>query len=329
MSPFDLPPSYSRRRFLRQLIGAGALTIAGIDPLFSQPAPTSGASAFRFAFVTDLHLLEKGALRSVEGIAAALQAVENLNPRPDFIIAGGDLVHSSRDLSIADAARSMDVFMKTWRDNTSLPAHWVFGNHDLVATSNPAAVTTDPAYAKGLFKSVLGLPKTFYTFDHKGWHFVVLDDIALDATHHYYGSLADEELAFLKADLDAHRHQPTIVTTHIPIMSNIPFGLLFKGTLNPPLGPGGIPKTLVCGNGGIVLGDVPGHNIRGILCGHLHFQEAIELNGVKIVNSGAVCGNYWKGDVRGCPEGFGVVDVGADGSVAFDYRTYGWKAQAA
>jgi hypothetical protein len=28
----------------------------------------------------------------------------------------------------------------------------------------------------------------------------------------------------------------------------------------------------------------------------------------------------------GCPEGYGVVDLGADGSVKFDYRTYGWKA---
>jgi hypothetical protein len=30
--------------------------------------------------------------------------------------------------------------------------------------------------------------------------------------------------------------------------------------------------------------------------------------------------------MMGCPEGFGVVDVGADGAVKFDYRTYGWKA---
>jgi hypothetical protein len=27
-----------------------------------------------------------------------------------------------------------------------------------------------------------------------------------------------------------------------------------------------------------------------------------------------------------CPEGFGIVDLGADGSFQFDYRPYGWVA---
>ena len=70
----------------------------------------------------------------------------------------------------------------------------------------------------------------------------------------------------------------------------------------------------------------PGHNIRAVLAGHLHRYEVNTLSGVPFYNSGAVCGNYWKGPMLGCPEGYGVVDVGADGSVKFDYRAYGWKA---
>ena len=50
------------------------------------------------------------------------------------------------------------------------------------------------------------------------------------------------------------------------------------------------------------------------------------MNGIQFINSGAVCGTYWKGPLYGCPEGFGVVDLGKDGSVAFEYRDYGWKA---
>jgi Icc protein len=335
-------PSYSRRRFLRQILGAGAFAAVGVHPLLGQITAASDAQPFRFAFVTDLHLLEGGDLRCVQGIAACLTAVENLNPRPDFIIVGGDLVHSSRDLTVAGATKSMDLFMKTWNDNTSLPAHWIFGNHDLVATSNKTASPSDPDYGKGLFQKSLHLPKTFYSFDHKGWHFVVLDDIALDSNRIYYGALADEELTFLKADLDAHRHQPTIVSTHIPIMSNLPLGLLLAGKtgVNPA---NGIPKNLVCTNGGVVTDAIPTHNIRAILAGHLHFQEEIAFTGprspviqsmidlssaVKIVNCGAVCANYWKGPRDGCPEGFGIVDLGANGSVAFDYHPYGWNASA-
>jgi len=324
MTPSKKNPSYSRRHFLRQILGAGACAVAGLDPIFGQINPASGAEPFRFAFLTDLHLLEGGALRSVQGIAACLAAVEKLNPRPEFILVGGDLVHSSRELTVAGAERSLDLFLKTWNDHTALPAHWIFGNHDLVATSNPAASPNEPDYGKGLFRNRFHLSNLFYSFDCKGWHFVVLDDIALDPRRNYFGELFDAELAFLKAHLDVHRDQPTIVSTHIPLLSNLPLGLLLAGKAGAALGRK--PGTLVCTNGSAVIDDIPGHNVRAILAGHLHFQEEIDLKGVRVINSGAVCGNYWKGPNHGCPEGFGVVDLGADGSVAFDYRTYGWKA---
>jgi hypothetical protein len=136
--------------------------------------------------------------------------------------------------------------------------------------------------------------------------------------------LFDDELAYLKADLAAHRDIPTIISTHIPIVSNVPLMMaLAKGGTDPNKI---ATKSMVCSNGDAVLGDIPGHNIRAILAGHLHFYEQIEQSGVQLINSGAVCGNYWKGPNHGCQEGFGVVDLGADGSVKFDYRDYGWKA---
>ena len=322
----DRDPCYSRRRFLRQLLGVSALTIGGLDSLLAQnaaPAP-SKATPFRFAFLTDLHLLQGGALRSVEGIVACLAAVQKLDPRPDFILCGGDLVHSSRDLTLPGAETALDYFLQLWKDHTDLPTHWTFGNHDLAGTSNAYADATDQNYAKGLFQNRLNLPRLYYTFDCKGWHFVVLDDIALQPDHGYFGELFDDELAFLKADLDAYRATPTIVCSHIPIASNLPLDLLLAHSLTNK--PKSNTKTLVCTNGGAMLADIPGHNIRAVLSGHLHFYEALDRNGVRIINSGAVCGSYWKGPNNGCPEGFGVVDLGADGSVKFDYRSYGWKA---
>jgi hypothetical protein len=168
------------------------------------------------------------------------------------------------------------------------------------------------------------MPRLFYSFDRKGWRFVVLDDIAILPGHGYYGELFENELAFLKADLNAHRSQPTIVCTHIPIASNLPLGLLMAHGMTGDHK--AAPKNLVCTNGSALLDDIPGHNIRAVLAGHLHFKEEITRKGLRLINSGAVCGNYWKGPMYGCPEGFGVVDLGADGSVKFDYRTYGWKA---
>jgi len=301
------------------------LTLGSLDPLFAQniALPASGAASFRFAFLTDLHLLQGGALRSIEGIVACLAAVEKLDPRPDFILCGGDLVHNTPDFTIPGAETALDFFLQIWKDHTDLPTHWTFGNHDLAGTSNPYALASDPDYGKGLFQNRLQLPRLFYSFDCKGWHFVVLDDIA-PLPHSYFGELFEDELAFLKADLDAHRSTPTIVCTHIPIASNLPLELLLAHRTAGQHQPG--PKNLVCTNGDALLEDIPGHNIRAILAGHLHFHEQIDRHGVRLINSGAVCGNYWKGPQYGCPEGFGVVDLRADGSVTFDYRTYGWKA---
>jgi len=316
--------SGSRRHFLRQLLGAGALAVTGLDSLLAQNTSPIQAGAFRFAFLTDLHLMPDGAVRSADGIAACLAAVEKLDPRPDFILVGGDLVHFARERTIRQGESDLDFFLKVWNGATSLPTHWTFGNHDLVSTSNLTASPTDKHYGKGLFRERFQLPQLFYSFDWKGWHFVILDDIALQPDHTYIGKLFDDELQFLQADLDAHRTQPTIVCTHIPPVSNLPLGLLMAHA--NPTHHGALPKNLVCSNGEELVATVPGHAIRAVLAGHLHYLERIDLNGIPYINSGAVCGSYWKGPLYGCAEGFGVVDVTGDGSVAFDYRTFGWKA---
>jgi len=319
------PPSYSRRRFLRQLLGAGVITTTGLDSLLAQSAviPTAPSEAFRFVFLTDLHLMKDGDLRSAEGIAACLTAVEKLDPRPDFILVGGDLVNLSRELTIAEAERRLDFFIKIWNDHTSLPAHWTFGNHDLAGTSNTTVSSSEKYYGKALFQDRFQLPHLYYSFDHKGWHFVVLDDIAPQPDRTYIGKLFNDELLFLKADLDAHRTMPTILCTHIPTMSAMPVSLYLARSMGAQFQE---PKSMVCTNGDELSRDFPSHNIRAVLAGHLHHFEKIDLNGIHFINSGAVCGSYWKGPMLDCPEGFGVVDVAADGSVAFDYRDYGWKA---
>ncbi len=267
--------------------------------------------------------MKDGELRSAEGIAACLAAVEKLDPRPDFILVGGDLVNLARELTVAEAERRLDFFLKIWNGHTSLPTHWAFGNHDLVGTSNTAVSPTEKFYGKALFQDRFQLPHLFYSFDRKGWHFVVLDDIAPQPDRTYVGKLFDDELRFLKADLDAHRDVPTIICTHIPVMSLLPAGLLLAHGSEPQYH---LPKNLVCTNADELFQDLPRHNVRAILSGHLHRFEKVAMNGVPIINSGAVCGSYWKGPLLDCPEGFGVVDLGANGSVAFDYRTYGWKA---
>ncbi len=314
----------SRRRFLRQFLG-GAVLLSGLDCLAAQENASTAPQAFRFAFLTDLHLLENGKLGSADGIAACLDAVEKLDPRPEFILTGGDLVHDSRHLPVDEAERRLDFFLQIWKNHTSLPAHWVFGNHDLVGTSNPAVPANNPHYSKGLFRDRFQLPQLFYSFDFRGWHFVILDDIAPEPGGTYQGELFNDELAFLRTDLAAHAAMPTILCAHIPMVSALPMSVFIAMAKNLAAQS---PSRLVCVNADELMDDFPGHNVKAVLSGHLHHYERMEINGVRFINSGAVCGNYWKGKMLDCPEGFGVVDLGADGSVKFAYRDYGWTARA-
>ncbi len=311
-------PFYSRRRFLRQLLGAGVFAAGGFDWVRAQTSP-GAPEAFRFAFVTDLHLMKDETLRSAQGIAACLGAVEKLNPRPDFILCGGDLVHLAREMTIAEAEQQLNLFLRIWSDSTALPVRWVFGNHDLVGTSNPDVSPANPHYGKGLFRDRLGLPHLYYDFEHRGWRFIILDDISPQADQTYIGQIFDDELAFTRAEFTAAAAVPTIVSTHIPLFSNLPLGFKLMHPEQPT-------TNLVCSNSGALTGLFPGHDVRAVLCGHLHHYEPLMIGGIPFVNSGAVCGNYWRGAMMGCPEGFGVVDVAADGAVKFAYRDYGWRA---
>jgi Icc protein len=314
--PLPLP---SRRQFLRQLLGTGALAVAGLPSLASSLVPPRTGPSFRLAFLTDFHLMKDGNLGSAHGIAACLTALEKLNPRPELIIAGGDLVNASRDLTIPEAEQRLNLFLQIWHDHTALPVHWVFGNHDLVGLTNDQASPSDPLYGKGLFEQRFQLHPLYNSFDYQGWHFVMLDDIGPETALSYYsGHLFDEDLRFLRADLDAHRAMPTIICTHIPIVSNLAIATHFLAAIGIDL----TDHTLICNNGGALTADLPGHNVRAVLAGHLHRYERLTLDGIPYYNSGAVCGDYWRGPMFDCPAGYAILDLAADGSLAFDYRAY-------
>ena len=51
------------------------------------------------------------------------------------------------------------------------------------------------------------------------------------------------------------------------------------------------------------------------------------IDGVTYVCDGAVSGSWWKGPLQGVPEGFGVVDLRADGTFEHRYEPYGRAAR--
>jgi 3',5'-cyclic-AMP phosphodiesterase len=310
-----------RREFIvRAAMLAGALTLR-----IGRAKEPSGVDPLRVVFATDAHLMLNDALRSDEGIISCLKAIEAIYPKPDFILCGGDLTHESPDLDFPAAEQLIDRFLTIWSDHTQLQTFFAFGNHDLVGTRNASVARDDPRYAKGLFRMRLGLERNYYAFEKGNWRFIVLDDVLPEPDGSYIGEYAEEQLAFLRSELNQQAQKPTVLCGHIPSFSVLPglngWNKIDGATIKTP-------ASLVAHNAVALLQVFAetNANVKIVVAGHLHHLEEIQVDGISFVNGGAICGNWWKGKQRGCSEGFLVLELRGNGSFTTDYRSYGWKA---
>jgi Icc protein len=317
----------SRRDFIsRAAMLTGGLA-AGLRIGCAEATDLPNGDLFRVVFATDSHLMVNNLLRSDDGLIAALAAIESLKPKSDFILFGGDLTHESPQLDFPAAEQLIDRFLKIWKDHTDLPTFFTFGNHDLVGTKNPAVDRNDPRFGKGLYRMRLELERNFYAVRKGGWRFIVLDDVLPEPDGSYIGEFVEEQLSFLRSELRTDSQTPTVLCGHIPSVSVLP-NLSVCGEIRVD-GPNiETPASLIAHNAsGLhhVLTETKA-NVKLVLAGHLHHLEQIQIDGVSYINGGAICGNWWKGAHKGCPEGFMVLDLSRDGQITAEYRSYGWNA---
>jgi 3',5'-cyclic-AMP phosphodiesterase len=320
-------PQISRRDFIaRAAILTGGLT-AGLPMGQAGASDPPNGDPFRVIFATDSHLMVNNQLRSEEGLIAALSAIESITPRPEFILFGGDLTHESPQLDFPAAEQLIDRFLKTWKAHTDLPTFFTFGNHDLVGTQNASVDRDDSRFGKGLYRMRLALEHNYYAFRKGGWRFIVLDDVLPEAGGSYIGEFVEEQLAFLRTELGTDSQIPTLLCGHIPSVSVLP-NLGICGETKTKGANIETPASLLAHNTSD-LHDVLNAtkaNVKLVLAGHLHHLEQTQIDGVSYINGGAICGNWWKGAQKGCPEGFLVFDLRSDGGLAAEYRPFGWKA---
>ena len=106
-------------------------------------------------------------------------------------------------------------------ENFAIPVYNCIGNHELFGLFEESGVNPDhPEYAKNNFKNRIGRGQIYRSFNHKGWHIIILDDIGITETRGYTGYIGQEQLEWLKADLaKLEKGTPIIVALHIPIFS--------------------------------------------------------------------------------------------------------------
>ena len=289
--------------------GAGAAAVVAA----SRSRAFAGPEDFSFLFITDTHIQPE--LDAASGVSACFRRARSVGA--DFAIQGGDHIFDALGVPAARANALVALYKNTEHD-LGMAVHHTVGNHDCFGVYARSGVApSDPEYGKKFFEDHFG--RLYYSFDHRGVHFVVLDSIGITAVREYEGRVDGDQIAWLGRDLAGLAPgTPVVVVSHIPLVTA--FDSYVPASM-PPV-PAGKTRVL---NATDVVATFAGHNVLGVLQGHTHINETVVWRGVKFITSGAVCGNWWHGTRMGVPEGFSVVTV-RDGVLSVRYQTYGFRS---
>ncbi|QRX83104.1 metallophosphoesterase [Glaciimonas sp. PAMC28666] len=195
----------NRRSFIRLAGLGGAVFASGLSGWTNAAnGAANAAEDFFFVQLSDSHWGFEGAPNpDAHGtLPKAVAAVNALEKLPDFIVFTGDLTHTTDDPQ--ERRKRMTEFKTIVSALKVKQVYFMPGEHD-------AGLDQGVAY-----QELFG--KTHYTFDHKGVHFIVLDNVSDPAA-----SIGEEQLTWLKADLDKLAPDARIVVfTHRPLFDLYP-----------------------------------------------------------------------------------------------------------
>jgi Icc-related predicted phosphoesterase len=191
--------SINRRNFLKLAGYAGVVVSSGL-PGLSYSAGKISEDEFYFVQLSDTHwgFNKKKLNADAKGtLPKAIDLINALEHQPDFIVFTGDLTHSTDDpkLRRARMAEFRNIVSKLKNKNI----RFLPGEHD-------ASLDNGAAYQE-FFGDL------HYTFDHKGIHFIALDNVSDPRAQ-----LGKKQLDWLRADLNQlNKDAPIVVLTHRPL----------------------------------------------------------------------------------------------------------------
>jgi predicted MPP superfamily phosphohydrolase len=219
-------PKYSRRDFLK---AGGVVAASAVLPMTSiRLAFADESKSFSFAYISDSHIQHiKGAqfVRNWDrGLIRAVAETNLLDPKPDFVVFGGDLAQLGTKPELDHGAELMSKL--------NHEVKWVMGEHDYYLDL-------------GEYWSELFGPH-YYSWDHKGVHFITLNSIlttdewtfdrwpsgeqrmlemaGLDNPNGSPFMVGEKQRKWLKKDLESvSKDTPIVVFSHSPLQK------LFKG----------------------------------------------------------------------------------------------------
>jgi hypothetical protein len=226
------------------------LKLAGLGGvvLVSGCASTKGGGAmaadddFYFVQLSDTHWGFEGAAVNPDAkgtLKKAVAAVNGMARPPDFVMFTGDLTHTTDDPR--ERRQRMTEFKEIVGALKVKDVRFMPGEHDASLDNGKA------------FKEFFGA--THYTFDHKGVHFIALDNVSRAKPE-----VGPERIAWLERDLSRFaKTTPVVVFTHRPLFDLKPDWEWFTSDGDA------VMKVLA-----------PFENVT-VLYGHIHREDVREL----------------------------------------------------
>jgi Icc-related predicted phosphoesterase len=194
-----------RRDFLKLLGMGGAVLVLGQRGSADATDMAAGKDDFFFVQLSDTHWGFNDPKINPDAtgtLKKAVAAVNSMKIQPDFVVFTGDITHTTDDPKERRKrmAEARDIISGLTLKNVKFMA----GEHDAGLDNGEA------------FQEYFG--KTHYTFDYKGVHFIVIDNVS-DPT----SSITDPQLQWLSDELKKlDKESRIVVLTHRPLFDLYP-----------------------------------------------------------------------------------------------------------
>jgi 3',5'-cyclic-AMP phosphodiesterase len=231
------------------------------------------ADDLRFVHFTDTHIVGPGVqLREVDTCATlerVVDAVNGLDPRPAFVIVGGDLVSPDIAPDVTAGAREVTdrdyeaayALLRSRLDRLAVPYHVLMGNHD----------------RRGPFRRVMPSASASETEPHRyvvdvdGYRVCALDSLVPGEKP---GLLGGGQLAWLRDRLHEAADRHAVIAVHHHAV---------------PIGLRRLDEQMLMDADALWEVIREAGNVRGVLCGHVHLQHEEVRDGVPVVTTPSTC----------------------------------------
>ena len=174
---------------------------------------TAANNNLRFVQVSDAHFSTfeentsyKFLKNSPELLEDAIFQINTSGPY-DFVMFTGDLVNKPKTNEL--------VKFLTYASKIHCPWYAINGNHD-IAIDGPLTKEEFRKILNG-YNPYMSIQKNYYSFSPKKGYKVICLDSIIDYKLTSNGEINEEQLKWLKKELDEHKKEVVIICTHVPI----------------------------------------------------------------------------------------------------------------